>query len=126
MSDIAGNIGNAIIKTERGTKWRFVAASKLRNAVARTVFHLSHDSEKVLLCASSEHTFGKSISLHDSESCCGCIVHLEHPDRVPSPVWWRVSYFFDRDGKEANVFVWSEPEKQFFRRSQEWFNKRSR
>jgi hypothetical protein len=126
MSDIAGNIGNAIIKPERGNRRRIVAATRLHDGIATTDYRLSKSARPTFIVAQGENAFGKDFSLADSVVCGCCVVHLEHPDRVPSPVWWRVSYFFDRDGKEANVFVWSEPEKQFFRRSQEWFNKRSR
>lgn len=124
MSDIASNIGNAIIKPERGTRWRFVAASCRRSAVATSDDHLSDYAWRCYLAAQQTNTFGKDFSLVDSVGCCGCVVHLEHPDRVPCYIWWRVSFFFDRDGKEANVFVWSEPEKTFFRQSFDWFTRR--
>jgi len=122
MSDLADILDNAVIKPERGNRWRFVAASKFCRAIATELSMLSDLATRAYSEAHDTSTFGKDISICYSSGCCGCIVALESVDFMPRPVWWKVSYFFDRDGREANVFVWSAPERQFFRRSIDWFN----
>jgi hypothetical protein len=127
MSDLADISANAVIKPERGIFWRFVGASSRPSAwveVATGWTDLTADAVRAYSQSRSNHTFGENIVFKDSKRCCGCVVALHNQDVVPRPVWWRVSYFFDRDGSEANVFVWSAPERQFFRRSWDWFQVR--
>jgi|SRR5688572_33230484 len=120
--DIASTDANAIIKPERGTRWRFLSTSKRCSAIATQLNELPPEQLFAYNMARTKNTFGLDFSICDSVGCCGAVVALAHPDMVPRWVWWRVTYFFDRDGKEANVFVWSDPERTFFRRSAEWFN----
>lgn len=113
MADIADISSNAVIRPGLKPCWRFVGMlGRDRSAnceAARTARKSSAFGSDVVLVTS------------DSTRCCGAIVEMEPDGRISYRAWFEISYFFNRDGTEANVFVFNPFEKNFVRRGRGFF-----
>jgi len=78
--------------------------------------------------ASTFHRLADCIALGKTPaSFCGIVLFVLGPNSdgfLGDITALQLSYFYARAGAEANVFEWQLIEKNFVRRSQDWFNER--
>jgi len=113
MSDLAEKSANAIIRPGMNFRWRMVA-------------FWPRDYKALSEAAVSPHTFGTEAVLvtSDSASCCGALFVSDGGGIQPLQ-FWRLEYFFSRDGKEARVFEYDKWSKHFHaRRLEELWQRR--
>ncbi len=115
MADIADTSESAIIRPGLKPCWLFVGSLN-----APEVNYYARELAK------KSNAFGADIQLVESDStrCCGAIVVTEFGCQMTRAAWLEVRYFLDRDGDEANVFVFDRFQKNFGRRGRAFFLRR--